>query len=85
MNKNRKYNSKIVDEILHHAPLKQRLNVLIEIWLQTHLIDIAVIPDGYWSDEKEKEYGVLFRKPSKKLTKWIMKEIKDWEKDGKPK
>jgi hypothetical protein len=76
---------KIVEDILHGIPLKLRLEVSIEMWLQSHLVDIGVIPNGYWSDVKERKYGKLFRKPSKKLTEWIMRDIKEWEKDGSPK
>ena len=83
--KEKEYNSEIVENILHNAPLKLRLNVLIEMWLQTYLVDIGVIPDGYWSDAKERKYSKLFRKPSKQLTKWLIEEIKQWEKDGRPK
>jgi len=76
---------KIVEDILHGIPLKLRLEVSIEMWLQSHLVDIGVIPNGYWSDVKERKYGKLFRKPSKTLAKWLLREIKDWEKDGRPK
>ena len=51
---------------------------------QTHLIDIGVIPDGFWSDEKEKKYGKLFRKFAKVLTKVQIETIEQWEKNGRP-
>jgi hypothetical protein len=72
-------------EILRSIPLKTRLNVLNDMMLQSYLIDIGVIPDGFWSDEKEKKYGKLFRKFAKEMTKAQMKEFKQWEKDGRPK
>jgi len=85
MNKNKKYKSKIIENSFHNIPLKLRLEVTIEMWLQSHLVDIGIIPDGYWSDAKERKYGKLFRRPSKQLTKWLLEEIKEWEKNGRPK
>jgi len=70
---------------LKEIPLKTRLQVLNEMLIQSHLIDIGVIPDGGWTDEKEEKYGKLFRKFAKELTKHQMNEIKQWEKDGRPK
>jgi hypothetical protein len=70
---------------LKSVPLKTRLNVTNEMLLQTHLVNIGVIPDGFWSDEKEKKYGKLFRKFAKELTRVQIKEFKEWEKDGRPK
>jgi hypothetical protein len=81
----RKYNSEIVDDILKSISLKTRLEVLLSMWLQSHLVDIGVIPDGFWSDTKEIKYGKLFRDPSKELAKCILNEIEEWEKNGSPK
>lgn len=85
MNKNKKHINRVDEGFFHNIPLRIRLEVSIEMWLQSHLIDIGVIPDGYWSYVKERKYGKLFRKPSKALSKWLLREIKEWEKDGRPK
>jgi hypothetical protein len=54
------------------------------MWLQTYLINNGFIPEGCWSDEKEKKYGKLFRKSAKELTKHQMRIFRIWEKDGRP-
>jgi hypothetical protein len=85
MNENRKINEEKVFEILHTASLKMRLEVFNDMALQTHLIEIGVIPEGFWSDEKEKKYGKLWRKFAKVMTKHQLRIVKEWEKDGRPK
>lgn len=72
-------------EIIHLTSLKIRLNVLNEMMLQSFLENNGYIPKGFWSDEKEKKYGTAFRKQAKLMTKYQIKEMKDWEKDGRPK
>jgi hypothetical protein len=71
-------------EILHSSSLKQRLDVLNDMMLQSCLVDLGFIPNGFWSDEKEKKYGA-FRKYAKQFTKQQIRVFKEWEKDGKPK
>ena len=70
-------------KILKEATLKQRLDVLNDMMLQSALVDMKYIPDGFWSDEKEKLYG-SFRKFAKDFTKAQLNLIKQWEKDGRP-
>jgi hypothetical protein len=41
-------------KIMRKTSLKTRLNVTNDMMSQIHLINIGVIPDGFWSDEKEK-------------------------------
>jgi len=65
--------------------LKDRLNILNDMMLQIHLVDIGVIPNGFWSDEKEKKYGKLWRKFAKEMTKHQITIFNEWEKDGRPK
>lgn len=84
-NKARVVHSERIDEILVRCPLKTRLNVVNEMMIQSYLVDAGYIPDGFWSDEKEKKYGKSFRKFAKELTMVQMKEFKKWEKDGRPK
>jgi hypothetical protein len=83
MDKNRKTAQEKILEILHSVPLKIRLDVVNEMMLQSCLIDMGFIPDGFWSDEKEKKYG-KFRKFAKEFTKVQIREFKEWEKDGRP-
>jgi hypothetical protein len=85
MNKARVIPSSRISEMLQEMPLKTRLNVTNEMLIQSYLIDAGFIPDGFWTDEKEKKYGKSFRKFAKELTKAQMKEFKQWEKDGRPK
>lgn len=66
---------------LKSTSLEIRLNVLNDMMLQSVLIDMGYIPDGFWSDEKEKKYG-SFHKFAKKFTKAQLKVIKEWQKDG---
>jgi hypothetical protein len=84
MERNRKEAEERIAASMREIPLKIRLYVLNEMMIQSHLVEIGVIPDGYWSDEKEKKYGKLFRPIAKKLTKFQLQEIKEWEKDGRP-
>jgi hypothetical protein len=82
--KARKTKNNRIHQILKEIPLKTRLYVLNEMMIQSYLVEIGFIPDGFWSDVKEKKYGKSFRKFAKKLTKCQLKDIKQWEKDGKP-
>jgi hypothetical protein len=52
--------------------------------IQSYLVEIGHIPEGFWSNSKEKKYGRSFRKFASQLTKAQMKEFKEWEKDGRP-
>jgi hypothetical protein len=72
-------------EMLKDIPLKTRLYVLNEMLIQSYLIDAGYVPDGFWSDEKERKYGRSLRKFAKALTRAQMQEIRQWEKDGRPK
>ena len=83
MEKARVVHSKIIEDIRKRTPLKTRLNVSNEMLIQSYLVDQKFIPDGFWSDEKEKMYG-HFRKFAKELSQVQIKEFKQWEKDGRP-
>lgn len=85
MAKARVVNSSILAELCKDIPLKTRLYVLNEMLILDYLVKIGYIPDGFWSDEKEKKYGKSLHKFARDLTKFQLKEIKNWEKDGKPK
>jgi len=85
MERNRKEAEERIAASMREIPLKTRLYVLNEMLIQVHLVDIGVIPNGYWSDEKEKKYGKLFRPFAKQLTKHQLREIKEWKNDGRPK
>jgi hypothetical protein len=78
-------NNDFMDNALKSMPLRERLNVINDMMLQDHLINIGVIPNGFWSDEKEEKYGKMFRQFAKELTKHQIAEFKQWEKDGRPK
>lgn len=77
--------SNIIEKYRKKISLRIRLKVLNEMMIQSFLIDIGHIPDGYWSDEREEQYGKEFRAFAKKLTDAQIEEINDWEKDGRPK
>ena len=85
MERNRKEAEERIAASMREIPLKTRLYVLNEMLIQVHLVDIGVIPDGFWSDEKEEKYGKLFRPFARQLTKHQLREIKEWENDGRPK
>ena len=76
--------SDIINRLRKKIPLRTRLRVHNEMMIQSYLIDIGYIPDGYWSDEKEEKYG-SFRVLAGKMADKTLNEIKQWEKDGKPK
>ena len=71
-------------EISRDTPLDTRLKVTNEMMIQSYLIEIGYIPDGFWSDEKEIKYGISFRKFAKELTVQQIREFTQWEKDEKP-
>jgi len=76
MNKNKPIIEENIKVLLGNSPLKSRLLTLNYMMIQTYLIDIGYIPDGYWTDEKEKKYGKSLNKFAKKLTKAQMDTIK---------
>jgi hypothetical protein len=75
----------IFDQILKECPLKTRLYVLNEMLIIDYLVKIGHIPDGFWSDSKDRKYGTSLRRFARQLTKFQLSEIKRWEKDGRPK
>ena len=75
----------IIETLRKRIPLGTRLSVLNEMMIQSFLIDIGHIPDGYWTDEKEEKYGKEFRALAKKMAKAEIDEFNEWEKDGRPK
>jgi hypothetical protein len=77
--------SDIIERLRKKIPLKTRLSILNEMMIQSFLIDIGHIPDGYWTDEKEEKYGKEFRALAKKMANAEISEFKEWEKDGRPK
>lgn len=75
--------NKQIEYILKEASLKDRLYVLNDMLIQTYLIDNGFIPEGFWTDEKEKKYGKALHKFAKQLADYQIKEMKQWEKDRK--
>jgi hypothetical protein len=76
--------SETISDILKSTPLKTRLYILNEMMIQSYLVEIGHIPDGFWSNGKERKYGRSFRRFANQLTKLQIKKIKEWEKDGRP-
>ena len=76
--------SEIFEKYIKKIPLRTRLKVTNEMLIQSYLTDIGVIPDGYWSDEKEEEFG-SFRLLASKLADIAIEKFEEWEKDGRPK
>ena len=83
--KDKPYSESILRTLIIETPLETRLYAINDMLILDYLVEIGVIPDGYWSDKKEKKYGRQLHKFAKKLTKVQIKEIKKWEKDGRPK
>ena len=81
--KARVVHSKTIEDILKRTPLMTRLLISNEMLIQSYLVEIGHIPDGFWSDGKERKYGRSFRRFASQLTKAQMKEFKQWEKDGR--
>jgi hypothetical protein len=84
MSKARVVHSPIIEKILHEVSLETRLKVTNEMRILSYLVDIGCIPDGGWTDEKEKKYGRTLNKFVNQLTKDQIREFKEWEKDGRP-
>ena len=76
--------SDIIDRFRKRIPLETRISVLNEMMIQSFLVDVGYIPDGYWTDEKEEKYGKAFRALAKKMAKAEIAEFKEWEQDGRP-
>jgi hypothetical protein len=74
-----------IKELLKEISLENRLYVINDMTILSYLVDNGFIPEGFWSDEKEKKYGKALHKFSKQLAKYQIKEMKQWEKDGRPK
>ena len=75
----------IIENLRKRIPLRTRLKVHNEMLIQSYLIDIGFIPDGYWSEEKEEKYGKSFRELAGKMADDAIEEFNEWEKDGRPK
>jgi hypothetical protein len=72
-------------KILKETSLPSRLYVVNHMSILSFLVDNKFIPAGYWNDKKEKQYRKMIDKFAKYLTKLQTREMKQWEKDGKPK
>lgn len=77
--------SDIINRLRKKIPLRTRIKVLNEMMIQSYLIDIGYIPDGYWSDEKEEKYGKSFRELAGKMADAEIETFNEWEKHGRPK
>ena len=74
-----------IKKALKRIRLRTRLYVTNDMTILSYLIDNGFIPDGSWTDEKEEKYGKALHKFAKQLAKYQIKEMKQWEKDGRPK
>ena len=74
-----------IKKALKVIPLETRLYVTNDMSILTYLVDNGFIPKGFWTDEKEKKYGKALHKFAKQLANYQIKEMKQWEKDGRPK
>ena len=75
--------SKMISEVLKRIPLETRFKVLNEIAFIDLLSELGY-RDGYWKDEEDEKLQKLCNL-AEKIAKEQMKEIEEWEKDGKPK
>ena len=73
-----------IKQRMKKIPLETRLYVMNDMAILSYLVDNGFIPDGFWTDEKEKKYGKNLHKFAKKLAKFQIQKMKQWEKDGRP-
>lgn len=82
--KNKPKKSKInFDDIIKNIPLRTRIRVINEMELIDALTELGFREDRSWGDDEQELLNKIIEHSSKH-TDYIMKEIKQWEKDGRP-
>jgi len=74
----------LLEKLRKETPLEIRLRVHNHAYFLCFLVDNGYIPDGYWTDEKEEKYGKQIHEFVTTLTDSQLKEVKEWEEDGRP-
>jgi len=75
--------SKILEELSRTCPLEIRLRVTTEMSFISLLTELGYREDKMWTEEEDEILTKLCLF-SKKVTQWHLKEIEQWEKDGRP-
>ena len=75
--------SKILEELSRTCPLEIRLRVTTEMAFISLLTELGYREDKMWTEEEDEILTKLCLF-SKKVTQWHLKEIEQWEKDGRP-
>jgi len=70
-------------KILAECPLDVRLNAINEMAFIDLLTELGFRADKMWIEDENDTLEKLCDS-AKKATKWQLKEIKRWEKDGRP-
>ena len=74
--------SKTVDRLLKETPLKVRIRVANQMAFINLLSELGY-RDGYWTPDEDEKLQKLCEL-AEKLTDEHLKDIKEWENDGKP-
>lgn len=75
--------SPIIEEILKKISLETRLRVSTEMAMIDLLTEMGYRENRAWTEEEDEKLHILVQ-AAERLTKWHLKEIKQWEEDGKP-
>ena len=75
--------SKILEELSKTCPLEIRLRVTTEMAFISLLTELGYREDKMWTED-ENEILTKLCLFAKKVTQWHLKEIEQWEKDGRP-
>lgn len=70
-------------EISRGIPLETRLNVVTQMMFVNLLTKLGYRKDTFWTDEEDELLTKLCVE-AKKATALFLKEIKQWEADGRP-
>lgn len=75
--------NEIVARLLKKIPLEIRLKVSTEMAMIDLLTEMGYREDKAWTEEEDEKLHILVQ-AAERLTKWHLKEIKQWEEDGRP-
>jgi hypothetical protein len=86
MSKARKVLSNTIVELIKETPLESRVRISCWFALNNMIHDSGAREESVWDETNPKDIEMmrLLDDKTKELTETILKNIKEWEEDGKP-
>ena len=76
----------IIQKLLKEIPLETRFKISIEMTFIKMLVELGFIEDRGWDENNPEDVKILSKiiETAENESKYLITELKKWEKDGKP-